>query len=151
MSLKINKKSKKSEKLAARHRKLMMYGRYLADKIENSINKDDFISLIRCESSTKDKISFFQGHPQLQRFASSNSLAISIITVLEYLSFNLNEEDKNLFQDFIKEIARVKNEYNLQSGKICIRQFYSTEFIVRANGDLQSQLDRKKIWFGRFH
>lgn len=50
-------------------------------------------------------------------------------------------------EDFIKEMAKIKGEYNLLNNKICIKQYFTTEFISKSNSYLQSCIDAGKIWF----
>ena len=51
-------------------------------------------------------------------------------------------------QDFIKEIVKVKGEYNHINNKICVKQYFTTEFIGKANICLQSCIDAGNVWFG---
>ncbi len=54
---------------------------------------------------TNTLIAFFQGNPSLKELTSAASLGISIISVLEFLSFNgMADDDKNLFHAFVKKI-----------------------------------------------
>ena len=165
MSLKINKKSKKSEKLAARHRKLMMYGRYLADKIENSINKDDFISLIRCESSTKDKISFFEefdNHMKVAVVPRSNkrkNTSIQSIVKRRMIKKTVDREDES--EDESEEDSEAESELESFRDKIDVSQpntqtpsdespsdeddCYEEEIIESSNGGCRNEVSLKVI------
>ena len=44
-------------------------------------------------------------------------------------------------------IDKAKKEKNKAAGKICIEQYFSSEFIRNANDNLQSFIDYKKLWF----
>ena len=65
---------------------------------------------------TNALISFLQGNPQLNKFVSATSLGISIISVLEFLSFNgVPEDDKKLLLDFMKKVRLFElNLHDLQ-------------------------------------
>jgi len=58
-------------------------------------------------------ISFFQGNPQLAPFASSTSVIVSIISVIEFLSFpQINDADKELLLKFIKKVEVIDLKAN---------------------------------------
>ncbi len=58
---------------------------------------------------TNALISFLQGNPKLGELTSSASLGISIISVLEFLSFtSIKEPDKKLLLDFIQKIEVIE-------------------------------------------
>lgn len=40
-----------------------------------------------------------------------------------------------------------RNVYNKESGRICIKQVFTSEFLRRANEHLQASIDHKRIWF----
>lgn len=63
---------------------------------------------------------------------------------LNYLEWNTIAEN----EDFIKEMARVKGDYNALSNKIVVKQYFTTEFISKANSYLQASIDAGWIWFG---
>lgn len=50
-------------------------------------------------------------------------------------------------ENFIKEIVRVKGEYNQLSRKYVIKQYFTTEFLSKSNSYLQSCIDCGKVWF----
>jgi hypothetical protein len=50
--------------------------------------------------------------------------------------------------DWIENLKNAKRQYNLESKRIVIRQFFSSEAIRRMNEHLQSSIDYKRIWFG---
>jgi len=55
---------------------------------------------------TNTLIAFFQGNPALAYLKSSNRIEISIITVVEFLTYKqLPEKDKDLFLEFLNDIV----------------------------------------------
>ena len=50
--------------------------------------------------------------------------------------------------DYDSEVRQARRKYNLQDGKICFKQNFSTSFIRKANEQLQADIDHKRIWFG---
>lgn len=50
-------------------------------------------------------------------------------------------------EDFVKEMVRVKNEYNVLNRKYVIKQYFTTEFISKSNSYLQASIDAGKVWF----
>lgn len=50
-------------------------------------------------------------------------------------------------ENFVKEMARIKGEYNLMSRKYVIKQYFTTEFLSKSNSYLQSCIDCGKVWF----
>lgn len=61
---------------------------------------------------------------------------------LDEWSSDLDGEDYSLM------IKKVRRQYNLEVGAICIKQFFTSDFIRKANESLQGAIDYKKIWFG---
>lgn len=51
-------------------------------------------------------------------------------------------------EDFVKEIVKIKGEYNKLNNRICIKQYFTTEFISKSNSYLQSCIDAGQVWFG---
>ena len=64
-------------------------------------------------------------------------------TKLEFLDFDSNKEG----EDYNKELKKLKNSLNKESGKIVFKQNFTSDFIRRANEHLQACIDHKKIWF----
>ncbi len=61
---------------------------------------------------TNTLINFLQGNPELRRFSGS-VIYLSLISVIEFLSFsNLEEDDKVLLFEFIKDIEIVDLNYS---------------------------------------
>ena len=50
-------------------------------------------------------------------------------------------------QDYHSDIRSARNEYNIESKKICILRKPSSQWIRSANQMLQASFDHKKIWF----
>lgn len=51
-------------------------------------------------------------------------------------------------EDYITELKKAKNQYNITNQKICFWQIFNSEYIRKANEWLQGCIDYKKIWFG---
>lgn len=49
--------------------------------------------------------------------------------------------------DYAKMLREAVKQYNKDTGAICIKQVFTSAFLVRANSYLQSCIDHKKIWF----
>jgi len=62
---------------------------------------------------------------------------------LEFLEFDCEKEG----EDYITELQNTKNQYNLEAKKICINQYFTSNFVRRANEYLQSCIDHKRVWF----
>lgn len=76
---------------------------------------------------TNALIHFFKGYPGLQAFTRA-SVCLSIISVLEYLSFpRIREEEKNLLYQFLNEVEVInlrKNNTALLDAIILLRSSY---------------------------
>jgi len=62
------------------------------------------------------------------------------IGFIDYESDKENEE----YSKMLKDCAR---QYNKDFGTICIKQYFTSHFLMRANSYLQTCIDHKKIWF----
>lgn len=62
---------------------------------------------------------------------------------LKYINFDTTKDG----QEYLEELIRAKQQYNQESGQIIIRQYFTGEFIRRANEYLQSCINYKKIFF----
>ena len=51
-------------------------------------------------------------------------------------------------QEYIDQLKEARKNYNKQSQKIVFTQYFTVDFIVKANEWLQACIDYKKIWFG---
>ena len=60
------------------------------------------------------------------------------------MNFDSNKEGV----DYQKEIRKFKREHNQDSGYICFKQVFTSEWLRKANEYLQSNIDHKRIWFG---
>lgn len=65
---------------------------------------------------------------------------------LKQLDFFEFETEKEGIEYSI-ELEKAKKQYNLEAGKICVKQYFSSPFLRRANEYLQACIDHKKIWF----
>jgi len=62
---------------------------------------------------------------------------------LSFFDFNTEKEGV----EYDKELRSARRGYNKETGKICIKQVFSTNFIRKANEQLQADIDHKRIWF----
>ena len=62
---------------------------------------------------------------------------------LSFFDFNTEKEGV----EYEKELRAARRGYNKETGKICIKQVFSTNFIRKANEQLQADIDHKRIWF----
>ena len=63
---------------------------------------------------------------------------------INFMNFDSNKEGV----DYQKEIRKFKREHNQDSGYICFKQVFTSEWLRKANEYLQSNIDHKRIWFG---
>lgn len=50
-------------------------------------------------------------------------------------------------EDYEAMLRIVRKSYNLQSGKIWIKQYFTSDFIRKGHEHLQASIDYKKVWF----
>jgi hypothetical protein len=50
-------------------------------------------------------------------------------------------------EDYVKMLKETAKQYNKDLGTICIKQYFTSAFLMRANSYLQTCIDHKKIWF----
>lgn len=81
-----------------------------------------------------------------QFIESANASEIFMKNNMQISSLEWNTVAEN--EDFIKEMARIKGEYNHLSKKIFVKQYFTTEFISKANSYLQASIDAGWVWFG---
>lgn len=62
---------------------------------------------------------------------------------LDFFEFKTEKEGL----EYSIELEQAKKEYNLESGKICVKQYFSSAFLRRANEYLQACIDHKKVLF----
>jgi hypothetical protein len=60
-----------------------------------------------------------------------------------FFEFNSDKEG----EEYIEMLKQAKSQYNFDTGSICIKQYFTSSFIGRANSYLQSCIDHKRIWF----
>ena len=63
---------------------------------------------------------------------------------LKFLDFDSAKEGN----DYLKELKKLKREFNKSDYKICFKQNFTSDFLRKANEHLQASIDHKKIWFG---
>ena len=51
-------------------------------------------------------------------------------------------------QEYLDQLKEARKNYNKQAQKIVFTQYFTVDFIVKANEWLQACIDYKKIWFG---
>ena len=61
----------------------------------------------------------------------------------EFFEFNSDAEGIN----YDKEIKKARREYNKESGKICYKQIFTSNWLRKANEYLQASIDHKRLWF----
>jgi len=60
-----------------------------------------------------------------------------------FIDFDSDKENED-YTGMVKDCAR---QYNKDFGNICVKQFFTSAFLGRANSYLQTCIDHKKIWF----
>lgn len=60
-----------------------------------------------------------------------------------FVDFDSDKENED-YVSMVKDCAR---QYNKDFGTICVKQFFTSAFLGRANSYLQTCIDHKKIWF----
>jgi hypothetical protein len=60
-----------------------------------------------------------------------------------FIDFDSDKENED-YVSMVKDCAR---QYNKDFGTICVKQFFTSAFLGRANSYLQTCIDHKKIWF----
>ena len=63
---------------------------------------------------------------------------------VNFLEFNSDKEG----HDYNLEVKRLRRNYNQEEGKICFKQNFSSNWLRKANEQLQADIDHKRIWFG---
>lgn len=51
-------------------------------------------------------------------------------------------------QEYSEELKKARNQYNTEIGRIVFSQYFTADFIRKANEWLQGCIDYKRIWFG---
>jgi len=62
---------------------------------------------------------------------------------LDFFDFNSDAEGIN----YQKEIKSSRKQYNKQDGKICFKQVFTSNWLRKANEQLQASIDHKRLWF----
>ena len=62
---------------------------------------------------------------------------------LNFIDFNSDAEGN----DYTKQIKSLKRNYNKEEGFICYKQIFTSNWLRKANENLQASIDHKKIWF----
>lgn len=62
------------------------------------------------------------------------------IGIVDFESDRENEE-------YVRMVKSCSSQYNRDLGAICIKQYFTSAFLTRANSYLQTCIDHKKIWF----
>jgi len=62
---------------------------------------------------------------------------------LGFFDFNSDKEG----DEYVEMLREAKTQYNLDTKNICLKQYFTSSFLGRANSFLQSCIDHKKIWF----
>lgn len=64
----------------------------------------------------------------------------------QYGFFDFDSDLEGVDYELMVKKARI--QYNAQAKKVCFKQHFSVSFIRKANEELQTRIDHKKIWFG---
>jgi len=62
---------------------------------------------------------------------------------INFLEFDSDQEN----EDYVKMVKSCAQKYNKDFGSICVKQYFTSAFLSRANSYLQTCIDHKKIWF----
>jgi hypothetical protein len=62
---------------------------------------------------------------------------------INFLDFDSDKEN----EDYLKMVKDCAQKYNRDFGTICVKQYFTSAFLTRANSYLQTCIDHKKIWF----
>jgi hypothetical protein len=62
---------------------------------------------------------------------------------INFLEFNSDKEGL----EYDMEVKRLRRNYNQEEGKICFKQNFSSNWLRKANEQLQADIDHKRIWF----
>lgn len=83
------------------------------------------------------------GGDQFIEAANGSSIFKSKNLKIGFFDFNSDKEG----EEYNEMLRSAKQDYNIDVGNICIKQYFTSSFLGRANGYLQSCIDHKKIWF----
>lgn len=83
------------------------------------------------------------GGDQFIEAANGSSIFKSKNLKIGFFDFNSDKEG----EEYNEMLRQAKTEYNFDSGNICMKQYFTSAFLGRANSYLQSCIDHKKIWF----
>lgn len=85
-------------------------------------------------------------HAGYQFIESANESELFRKDGVEFKLFDFHAEKDG--SDLEQELKTARRQYNRQINKIVFTQYFTTEFITKANQYLQGCIDYKKIWFG---
>lgn len=77
------------------------------------------------------------------QFIDSCNESNSFTKKLDFFDFNSDAEGIN----YQKEIKNSRKQYNKQDGKICFKQIFTSNWLRKANEQLQAAIDHKRLWF----
>jgi len=77
------------------------------------------------------------------QFIDSCNESNSFTKKLDFFDFNSDAEGVN----YQKEIKSARKQYNKQDGKICFKQVFTSNWLRKANEQLQASIDHKRLWF----
>jgi hypothetical protein len=80
-----------------------------------------------------------------QFIEAANGSAIFKAKGMKVAFFEFNSDKEG--DEYNEMLKSAKSQYNLDTKSICIKQYFTSSFIGRANGYLQSCIDHKKVWF----
>lgn len=102
-----------------------------------------FYYLYTCFSPSMVIMDTTNGGTQFIDSCNQSELFIKADINLKFLDFDTDKDS----EDHVKMLKEGRNQYNKTTGSICVRQFFTSEFIKKANEYLQACVDHKKIWF----
>ena len=68
---------------------------------------------------------------------------ISMGINLKFLDFDSSKDG----EDYLKQVRKLKRDLNKTDHRICFKQNFTSDFLRKANEQLQAAIDHKKIWF----
>jgi hypothetical protein len=83
------------------------------------------------------------GGDQFIEAANGSALFTKEKMNLKFFEFNPDLEG----DAYVEMLQNAKKEYNLEDKRICYKQYFSSNFIRKANEYLQSCIDHKRVWF----
>jgi hypothetical protein len=74
---------------------------------------------------------------------NNSELMKSFNKKIGFIDFESDKEN----EEYVKMVKHCASQYNKDFGTICVKQYFTSAFLTRANSYLQTCIDHKKIWF----